>query len=116
MFLCDYHFHTEMSFDGEGRLTDVARAAAEKGLCELCVTDHYECGGFYSRKNKSIAAMRDAYLKAVAMNRDDITLRFGVELGAPLHGRGTAEVALAEGKFDFVIASVHNVRNHLDFY
>ncbi len=116
MYKSDYHFHTSLSFDAKDDLLDVIAVADEKGMDEICITNHYECGGEYPCTNRPISVMRDNYLKAVAQNRTGVTVRFGVELGEPLHDPGLAEVALADGKFDFVIASVHNVRGHKDFY
>lgn len=116
MFKSDYHFHTDLSFDGKDDLLDVIASAAEKGMDEICITNHYECGGEYPCTNRPISVMRDNYLKAVAQNHTDVTVRFGVELGEPLHDPGLSEVALADGKFDFVIGSLHNVRGHKDFY
>ncbi len=116
MYKSDYHFHTALSFDAKDDLLEVIAVAAQKGMDELCVTNHYECGGEYPNVNSSILQMRENYLKAVAQNRTGVTVRFGVELGEPLHDQALAEAALADGAFDFVIASVHNVRGHKDFY
>lgn len=116
MFKSDYHFHTALSFDGKDDLLDVIKVAADKGMNDICVTNHYECGGEYPCTNQPISVMRDNYLKAVAQNRTGVTVRFGVELGEPIHNRGMAEIALADGKFDFVIGSIHNVRGQKDFY
>lgn len=111
----DYHFHTNLSFDGRDPLLDFVRRAAADGIEELCVTDHYECGGAFRKNNTAILTMRETFFKAYAQNDTPVRLRFGVELGEALHDRGAAEVALSEGKFDFVIASVHNLRGRPDF-
>ena len=38
----DYHMHTIVSFDGRERGWQMARAAKEKGLKEICFTDHLD--------------------------------------------------------------------------
>ncbi len=115
MFLCDYHFHTDLSFDGKDSLEAVLAFASKKGLAEICVTDHYECGSQYLSTNTPLSVMRETYFKALARNKTDTKLRFGVELGEPLFDLGKAEVAVSYGKFDFVIASLHSVRGEKDF-
>lgn len=40
MYLTDYHTHTRCSPDSEASLADMARAAQNAGLRELCTTDH----------------------------------------------------------------------------
>ena len=72
MFKSDYHFHTALSFDGKDDLLDVIQVAAEKGMNDICVTNHYECGGEYPCTNQPISVMRDNYLKAVAQNRTQV--------------------------------------------
>ena len=38
----DYHMHTVVSFDGHCRGIEMARAAADAGLKEICFTDHLD--------------------------------------------------------------------------
>ena len=40
MFLVDYHTHSCCSSDSTARLEDMAFAARQTGLAELCTTDH----------------------------------------------------------------------------
>ena len=111
MFIADYHFHTSGSFDGKDGLPEYIRQAEQKGISEICVTNHYECGTGLRRENASLFALRDEYWKAVSGTRQSpVTVRFGVELGEPLHDKGAAEVAVCEGHFDFIIASLHYIR------
>lgn len=116
MYYCDYHFHTNKSFDAKDDLSQVIVAAAQKGMDELCVTNHYECSGDFVDVNSPVSAMRENYQQAVAQNQTDVIVRFGVELGEPIHNLPLAEQALADGNFDFVIASAHNVRGCKDFH
>ena len=42
MYLSDYHTHSRLSFDAHAPLSELAEAAADAGLDELCVTDHFD--------------------------------------------------------------------------
>ena len=117
MIQCDYHVHSYLSFDAFDDLPTIARAAQEKGLNQICVTDHYECTQYNAyEKNRPVSMMRETYLRAVAANQTYVKLLFGVELCCPNHLNELAELALSDGKFDFVIASSHNTRGRGDFY
>lgn len=117
MIQCDYHVHSYLSFDAFDDLPTIARAAQEKGLNQICVTDHYECTQYNAyEKNRPVSMMRETYLRAVAANKTDVRLLFGVELGCPNHLNELAELAISDGKFDFIIASSHNTRGTGDFY
>ena len=54
--------------------------------------------------------------KAASVFKDFIGIFLGIELGQPLQDIAAAEKALTLGRFDFVIASLHNVRGQPDFY
>ena len=38
----DYHMHSRVSFDGKSDALDMALAAKERGLKEICFTDHID--------------------------------------------------------------------------
>lgn len=40
----DYHLHTIHSFDGEQTMDELCAAMVEKGVEEICITEHYEPG------------------------------------------------------------------------
>ena len=42
MFLADYHIHSHISPDAEDSMAAMAEAAAERGICQVCFTDHVE--------------------------------------------------------------------------
>ena len=108
MYLTDYHFHTHNSFDGSASLAEMALSAKEKGLNEICVTDHFECNrASFLKLNTPVSVMRKDFFNAVASNKTDVKLRFGIEIGQPAGNTYQANMALMEGGFDFVMASVH---------
>ena len=110
-----------MSFDGSASLTELAKQASKNGINEICVTDHYECARpkMISR-NTPVSQMRREYLNSVAKNDTDVKILFGIELGQPAHNSYQAEMALTDGSFDYVLASVHGVgddivMHHVDY-
>ena len=40
MYLADYHVHSSCSPDGHVTMADMARTGIERGLSEICFTDH----------------------------------------------------------------------------
>lgn len=123
MKLCDMHTHSHRSFDGKSTVDDMCRAAIDRGLYALAVTDHCEApfirfgadcefGCFDELIPQSFAdatAARDKYAGRLKVLR-------GMELGEPLHDPAQTARALAYGDFDFILASIHNLKNMQDFY
>lgn len=123
MLLCDTHTHSDNSFDAIDSVDKMCMAAIEKGLYALAVTDHCEApfiklgekcefGSFDRLIPQSIADINSAKEKYMSKLK---VLR-GLELGEPMHDPEQTARALGYGDFDFVLASVHNIRNTEDFY
>ena len=123
MFLADYHVHTAFSDDAQGSMEAHVRAAIDRGVTELCFTDHTDdcCIGEvlscvhrpYTRWMETARAQFTALQEKYA---GQITLRFGHELGAPNHDPVTGEKIAADPLVDFIIGSVHHVRGWDDIY
>jgi len=123
MILCDMHTHSNNSFDAKNSVDEMCRAAIDRGLYALAVTDHCEApfirfgddcefGSFDEQIPKSFAdatAAREKYAGKLKVLR-------GMELGEPMHDPDQTARALSYGDFDFILASVHGMRNMLDFY
>ena len=112
MYLADYHTHSRISPDGSCTMTAMARAAAEKGLDEICFTDHVEpfVWGDGSRPPlpHDWTPLREEFAAAQAKMGGRIRLRLGIELGDALIDLDHTEKMLANAPaFDFVIASIH---------
>ena len=123
MKYCDSHTHSLNSFDAESSVEEMCRAAIDRGLSALTITDHCEaafinCGedcefGSFDRLiPQSILDIREAQRKF----EGKLQVLCGLELGEPMHDPEQTEKALAYGDFDFVLASVHNLRGVQDFY
>ena len=44
MFLADYHVHSTCSFDAKNRMAEMARVSKQRGMAEVCFTDHCDFG------------------------------------------------------------------------
>ena len=102
----DFHIHTNVSFDGRCEAWQVLRAAQEKGLKEICFTDHidHEVG-----VDKEIMVFNfDEYAAAYDhLQADGLKIRRGVEYGIKPYNMEQMKRELAMRPFDFVIGSIH---------
>ena len=108
----DFHLHSLVSFDGHDTSVAMARAAKEKGLREICFTDHID----YIPKMWYMAFDTAVY----SASYDDlevpgVTIRRGMEFGLTPDNREQFLKDLKRRPFDFVIGSVHIV-DGLDVY
>lgn len=123
MKLCDNHMHSSCSFDAENSVEEMCLSAIDKGLYAISITDHCEAwligkgeecefGDFSKRIPKSNKLTEQCAEKY----KDKIKILKGLELGEPMHNPELTKIALSYGNFDFILASVHNIRNTQDFY
>lgn len=122
-FICDCHTHSKWSFDGCEAIDDMCEQAIKLGISVLTVTDHCEVNGWNTPEDsefgdfsklipKSIKHLKESQIKYTGK----LKLLRGIELGQAVQDLKSADIALSLDNFDFVLASVHNVRNERDFY
>jgi histidinol-phosphatase (PHP family) len=109
MITTDYHLHTFFSHDAEMRLDDVCQAAVERGLKEICFTEHLD----FDQSDPDYSALDwDAYAATVTAARAEyagrLTIRIGVEFDfrrayGPVVGQVVSRLPT-----DFTIGSVHS--------
>ncbi len=131
MILTDCHTHTEISPDSEAKLSDMCRKAQELGLQAYAVTDHIELcryypQGYYQTQPRNeedffdYAARWEQSMKQNSLAKELLsgTLHFisGIELGEPNADFSLAESLYQDKRLDFVIASLHELPEKLDFY
>lgn len=110
----DYHMHTVVSFDGHDRGINMAMAAKNMGLKEICFTDHLD----YDPLGKmGIMAFDTAAYNA---EYDDLEvpglkIRCGMEFGMTVDNRAQFQKDLKRRSFDYVLGSIHFV-DDLDVY
>lgn len=120
--LLDYHLHTHFSADvpdDEGATAfQLCQRAAELGLKEIALTDHYDADNIYIYKTDSIDFNEVAKEALAARELYDgkLKLLLGIELAQAAHAKKESDSLLESLPFDFVLGSVHAVRNSCDFY
>lgn len=121
--ISDSHTHSSNSVDADNTVDDMCQRALELGLYSLTITDHCESniyddpqhsefGDFSRRIPQSAEDIEQAQKKYEGRLR----LYCGLELGEPVQNLSAAARALQLADFDFVLASVHNIRDEQDFY
>lgn len=117
--LYDQHVHSAYSEDGNPLICDIAARAIEVGLRGVTITDHFDlCTDpigypFYLAHEE---ARKADFAAARAQYGDRLELRWGLELGNPFLMPGVADPILAARSFDFVLGSVHYLRDGRDVY
>lgn len=121
--ICDCHCHSEWSFDGRESTDDICRKAIEKGIDVIAITDHCEANGWNNPDESEFGNFAELIPQSVSHMKESqrkyagkVKLLRGLELGQAMQDLEAAEKSLALDDFDFVLASVHNVRNMRDFY
>lgn len=121
--IADIHLHSVYSFDGESTVDDICLSAIEKKLSFIAITDHMEAPeiklgdrSVYGNMVRQITKSVEDATAAGEKYRDKIKVLRGMELGEPMHNPKMTEKALDIADFDFVLASVHNLRDEEDFY
>ncbi len=118
--LTDFHIHSSASDDGHNTMIDMANASFSRGITTMCFTDHVELDDYqtgkpdpnaYSNKDEIFRQWREAKEKAPK----GLEILCGIELGQANHDYEKAkEIASTEG-LDFILGSVHNIKDTPDF-
>lgn len=115
MKLIDCHNHSTYSFDGKNTVEDMVKSAQQKGVYAFAITDHFDVNYDDDKLEDNIQTsvcemnqLKDKYI--------DMKLIAGFELGQALQDKARAERLLSIKGLDFVIGSIHNVKDEEDFY
>ena len=104
----DYHTHSHYSFDGECHASEMLATAAERGVRELCFTDHVDFD-IASHHVPDFAARR-AEIRALASGCPGVTVRLGAEVSLKDDACAAASWdAVRDAELDFILGSVHTV-------
>ena len=102
----DFHLHTKLSFDSETEPRDMILAAENAGLCEICLTDHFDHNSDINRSHNLFTP--EDYKSLIAPTfSDKIKVRHGVEFGLTTWNKEHLAELQRALDFDFVIGSVH---------
>lgn len=109
---CDYHLHTEFSFDSREKMEHVCQKAIESGMDEICFTEHVEFAAEdakawpdIDRREQELSECRKKYDNRVRILK-------GIESGQPQKARQEEREYLSNHSFDFVIGSIHLVGDY----
>lgn len=120
MFLCDYHIHTNFSFDADKKSTldAICQSAIDSGLSCIAITDHLEVNYKYEYPEFVYDAngARDEIFAAKEKYKGKLDIAYGIELGQAHHYPEDTKKILLENNFEFVICSLHILRSMKDFY
>ncbi|HHY76830.1 MAG TPA: histidinol-phosphatase HisJ family protein [Firmicutes bacterium] len=110
----DFHTHTILSPDSRTPVEEVLKAALDRGLEAVAVTDHAERNpagfGFFSPYCQSYETYRAAVEHAVARCeiKGKLTVLLGVEIGYTIEEDALARAFLSGCEFDVILGSVHD--------
>ena len=112
----DTHTHSKHSFDGNHSCFDLCQGVINNLGKGIAITDHCDidgmkgdCWDFQDKQFLEVSNAKDEY-------KNKIEVLHGVELGQGLFERELSESFLKKYDFDFVLGSVHNLKNMEDFY
>lgn len=107
----DYHMHSVVSFDGHDTGLDMAMAARERGLKEICFTDHMD----YTPEMDMVFDTAVYNAEYDHLEVPGLLIRRGMEFGLTPDNPAQLKKDLNRRHFDFVLGSVHFV-DGLDVY
>ncbi|MGI5958378.1 MAG: histidinol-phosphatase HisJ family protein [Massiliimalia sp.] len=120
--LVDCHTHTGHSFDADSSMKDMCEAAKQYGIEVYTVTDHCEAERSDMELSHGISQEEATQKSLEEINElrekykgTGFQLLRGVEVGQPTQCLEVAE-RVVKREYDFVIGSLHALRNEGDFY
>lgn len=115
----DQHLHSRFSQDGHHPIADIARIALARGMSAITITDHFDlCTAeigyqFYLDHEQ---ARREEFEAAREEFAGQLEIGWGLEIGHPYQMPDVAARFLESRDFDFILGSVHFLRDGSDIY
>jgi len=112
----DYHLHTFHSMDGRQKMDDLCRSMVERGVEEICLTEHIEPG--HPDPAADIPPVWPVYFDEIAQMREKypgLIIRAGVEIGDNAVVRDQIKADMDALPLDFRLLSLHLI-NGVDPY
>lgn len=118
MIIKDLHNHTHFSFDSEAKIDDLCLNAIDKGLDTIAITNHfdYDCikKGLYEEYDGF--GDSDEIMQAKEKYKDKLRILRGIELGQSHTYADEVDSIIKKYNVEFVLCSLHNVKDAPDFY
>ena len=110
MKYCDYHLHSEFSFDSSEKIENICEKAVSSGIREIALTDHVELPNDSERPWPDFAKREEEIALCRKRFGGDLLIRAGAEIGQPWL-LDPEEDRLKKENLDFLLASVHTPDN-----
>lgn len=114
MIKADFHTHSSFSGDSDEPMIEMARAAGEKGLRALCVTEHLDMDYPGGEFELDTGSYRGELLRV--RGETNVELLFGVELGLMDYLAPRVREYAGAWDLDFIIGSSHLVDGEDPYY
>lgn len=118
--LWDCHMHSSFSADSDTPTEDMIRRSIALGLEGICFTEHLDPDYPPTPDDLEFSLDLPAYYKRLMelkeAYKDQISIRFGIEIGLQLHLGEYFHNLLRKYPFDFVIGSSHLVHGADPYY
>ena len=123
---CDYHIHSDHSFDCYLPMEDTVKEAIKTGLEEICFTDHVDYGRKIDRKGNESAEWLIEHKRELNVDYEkyfteietlqkkyagQIVIRKGLELGVQVPYIPLYEEIVKRYPMDFILLSIHCIDN-----
>lgn len=115
-FASDSHSHSTCSPDGHNAPAEMLKKADELGLYAYTLSDHCECQSYEGEFKESSAEARRQMKEIAESVPHSVKFYFGIELGQANHNLAAANEIADDDTYDFILGSLHNLRNREDFY
>ena len=114
--LIDYHIHNHFSPDSKADTVEIAKQALERGIQEICITNHVEC--FNEEGGGETFTIKEATKRFTAIQKEikevqkqfpNLPILFGAELEYVKEWMPEMKQFVHAMDFDFLIGSIHIV-------
>ncbi len=111
----DFHLHSKVSFDSQEEPEKIVKMAEDKGLKEICFTDHHD-HNFYKDEKHDVFTLENYSEAYDHLKSNKVLIRRGVEYGLTVWNKPHLKEFLTKRDFDFVIGSVHYADGYDPYY
>ncbi len=113
-YRADTHVHTKGSGDSKESIENIAKRAEELSLDMITITDH--CDVDFYKEFRCEEGMQFSYESVQEIKgKTSVQVLFGIELAQTMRDESFATKLSKKYNYDFVIASLHNVKGYKDF-
>ena len=122
MITADYHMHSSNSGDSETPMEEMILSSIDKGLQEICFTEHMDMDFplLPGLPPDPFLLDMEAYKRELTYYKkkyaDKITIRFGIEIGMQRQVAKENSALTKAHDFDFIIASQHLLDHNDPYY